>query len=299
MPRARANGIDIEYEALGDPDAPPMLLVTGLGAQLITWDDDFCAQLADRGFRVIRFDNRDSGLSTRMEAAGPADLAAAVNGNPQPAYRLDDMAADAASLLDALGIKAAHVVGVSMGGYIAQLIAIGHPDRVLSLTSIMSGPSMREGVPPTPDGIAVLLARPPSTPEEGIELSLWGRRRLIGSADPFDEVRERAKATRAVRRAYYPVGAGRQLVAIIAAQDRLERLEAVRVPTLVIHGVDDVLVPIENGLRVAAAVPGARWLELEGMGHDLPRRVWPRVIDAIVETANRANLVQPGAAWSS
>jgi pimeloyl-ACP methyl ester carboxylesterase len=299
MPRVRANGIDIEYESHGDPNAPPMLLVTGLGAQLITWDDDFCAELAARGFHVIRFDNRDSGLSTRMEAAGPPDMAAALSGNPKPAYRLDDMADDAVGLLDTLGIQAAHIVGVSMGGYIAQLIAINHVGRALSLTSIMSGPSMREGVPPTADGIAVLLAKAPSTPEESIELSLWGRRQLIGSADPFDEKVERAKATRAVRRAYYPVGAGRQLVAIIAADDRLERLKSVRVPMLVIHGAEDVLVPIENGRLVAAAVPGARMLELEGMGHDLPRRVWPRVIDAIAETAHRASLVQPGAAWSS
>ena len=298
MPRARANGIDIEYEALGDPKATPLLLVTGLGAQLITWDDDFCAQLASRGFHVIRFDNRDAGLSTRMDAAGPPDMAAALNGNPHAAYRLDDMADDAVGLLDALGINSAHIVGVSMGGYLVQVMAINHPDRVLSLTVIMSGPNSREGVPPTPEGMAVLLAKPPLTPEESIELSMAGRRALLGSADPFDEAFERAKAVRAVKRAYYPVGAGRQLVAILAAEERLERLKAVRVPTLVIHGTDDVLVPIENGRRVASAVPGARLLELEGMGHDLPRRVWPRVIDAIAETAHRANLVQPGASWS-
>ncbi len=206
---------------------------------------------------------------------------------------------DAAGLLDTLGIQAAHIVGVSMGGYIAQLIAINHPDRVLSLTSIMSGPSLREGVPPTPDGLEVLLAEPPSNREASIELSISGRRALVGSGDPFDEALERAKAERAVERAYYPVGAGRQLVAILAAEDRLERLKDVRVPTLVIHGAEDVLVPIENGRLVAAAVPGARMLELEGMGHDLPRRVWPPVIDAIAETAHRASIVQPGAAWSS
>jgi len=299
MPRARANGIDIEYEATGNPSDVPILLVTGLGAQLITWDDDFCGQLAGRGFHVIRFDNRDAGLSTHLDAAGPPDMGAALAGNPQPAYRLDDMAADSVGLLDALGIDAAHIVGASMGGFIAQLIAVNHPEHTLSLTSIMSGPSWREGVPPTPEGSAVLLARPPSTPEESIELSMWGRSELVGSGDPFDEAVERAKAQRAVRRAYYPVGVGRQLVAILAADDRLERLRALRVPTLVIHGDEDVLVPIENGRRVAAAVPGARLLELEGMGHDLPRRLWPRVIDAIVETAGEASSVQPGAAWPS
>ncbi|HXB03831.1 MAG TPA: alpha/beta fold hydrolase, partial [Candidatus Angelobacter sp.] len=256
-----------------------------------------CEQLAARGFRVIRFDNRDTGLSTRMEAAGPPDMASALGGDPHPAYMLDDMAADAAGLLDALGIGAAHIVGASMGGFISQLIAINHPDRVLSLTSIMSGPSRNEGgyVPPTPEAAAILFAKPPATREESIEMSLTGRRAWVGSRDPFDEAFERAKATRAVQRAYYPVGAGRQLLAIIAAEPRLERLQRVRVPTLVIHGQDDILVPIENGRLVAAAVPGARMLEVEGMGHDIPRRVWPQVIDAIAETARKANVPQPHA----
>ncbi|HEX9476095.1 MAG TPA: alpha/beta hydrolase [Candidatus Dormibacteraeota bacterium] len=297
MPRARANGIDIEYEEFGDPKAPPMLLVTGLGAQMISWDEGFCELLAARGFHVIRFDNRDSGLSTRLEAAGPPDMAAAISGDPQPAYMLDDMAADAVGLLDALGIDAAHIVGASMGGFISQLIAINHPGRVLSLTSIMSGPSRGEGVSPTPEGSALLFRPAPSNPEESIDMALSGRRLLVGSGDPFDEAFERAKATRAVKRAYYPVGTGRQLLAILAAEPRLERLQGVRVPTLVIHGQDDILVPIENGRMVAAAVPGARLLELEGMGHDIPKRVWPQVIDAIVETARRAEVRQPDPAW--
>ena len=295
MPRARANGIDIEYEEFGDPKATPLLLVTGLGAQMISWDDAFCKQLAGRGFRVIRFDNRDSGLSTRMEAAGPPDIASALNGDPHPAYTLDDMAADAAGLLDALGIEAAHIVGASMGGFISQLIAINHPGRALSLTSIMSGPSRGEGVSPTAEGSALLFRQPPSNPEQSIEMAMAGRRLLVGSGDPFDEALERAKATRAVQRAWYPVGTGRQLLAIIAAKPRLERLHGVRVPTLVIHGMDDILVPIENGRMVAAAVPGARMLELEGMGHDIPKRVWPQVIDAIVETAGKAGVMQPRA----
>jgi pimeloyl-ACP methyl ester carboxylesterase len=294
MPRLRANGIDIEYEEFGDPKGAPLLLVTGLGAQMISWEDAFCEQLAGRGFHVIRFDNRDSGLSTRLEAAGPPDMAAAIGGDPHPAYMLDDMAADAVGLLDALGIEAAHIVGASMGGFISQLIAINHPGRVLSLTSIMSGPSWREGVGPTPEASAVLFAKPPSTPEQSIEMAIAGRRALVGSGDPFDEEFERARATRAVQRAYYPVGTGRQLLAILAAKPRLEPLRGVRVPTLVIHGKDDILVPIENGRLVAEAVPGARLLELDGMGHDIPKRVWPQVIDAIVETARTASVTQPG-----
>jgi pimeloyl-ACP methyl ester carboxylesterase len=261
---------------------------------MISWDDAFCDQLAAVGFHVIRFDNRDSGLSTRMEAAGPADMAAALNGEIHPAYTLDDMAADAAGLLDALGIEAAHIVGASMGGFISQLIAINHPDRVLSLTSIMSGPSRNEGgVPPTPEAAAVLFAKAPTTPEESIQMAMVGRRALVGSGDPFNEAFERARATRAVQRAWYPVGTGRQLLAIMAAEPRLERLQGVRVPTLVIHGKDDILVPIENGRMVAAAVPGARLLEIEGMGHDIPKRVWPQVIDAIAETARQAIVAQP------
>jgi pimeloyl-ACP methyl ester carboxylesterase len=288
VPRARANGIEIEYETFGDPDARPLLLIAGLGAQMITWDAAFCAQLVDRGFHVIRFDNRDAGLSTRMEDAGKPDLAAAFSGNPQPAYQLDDLAGDAAGLLDALGIGAAHIAGASMGGYIAQLVAINHPDRALSLTSIMSGPSWTEGVPATPEAAATLMVAPASSREERIDQAMSIRRVLLGSGDPFDEAFERARAERNFDRAYYPVGVGRQLVAIRAAQGRLERLKQVRVPTLVIHGVDDVLVPVENGRLVAEAVPGARLIEVDGMGHDLPKRVWPQVLDAIEQVARQA-----------
>jgi pimeloyl-ACP methyl ester carboxylesterase len=288
VPRAKANAIELEYETFGDRAAKPLLLVAGLSQQLIGWDDDFCSQLADRGFHVIRFDNRDCGLSTWMEEAGPADIAAAFSGNAKPAYQLDDLADDAVGLLDALGIGAAHVVGASMGGFIAQLVAINHPDRVLSLTSIMSGPGGHDEVGPKPEGAAVLMARPPATREERIEQGMSLHHALLGSRDPFDEAFERARATRAVDRAYYPAGIGRQLVAILAAKSRLERLKALRVPTLVIHGIDDVLVPVENGRLVAAAVPGARLVEFEGMGHDLPRRVWPQGLDAIEEIARQA-----------
>jgi pimeloyl-ACP methyl ester carboxylesterase len=292
VPRAKANGVEIEYETFGDSAAPPLLLITGLGAQMITWEDAFCDQLAGRGFHVIRFDNRDSGLSTWMDGAGPPDMAAAFGGSPQPAYELDDLAADAAGLLAALGISAAHVVGASMGGFIAQLVAINHPDCVLSLTSIMSGPGGADEVPPKPEGAAVLIAAPPATREERIEQAITFRRVLLGSGDPLDEGFERARARKAVERAYHPAGVGRQLVAIMAAKSRLERLQQLRVPTLVIHGIDDVLVPVENGRLVAEAVPGARLIEIEGMGHDVPARVWPEVMDAIAETASQAAPLQ-------
>jgi len=272
MPRVSANGIEIEYETFGDPKAQPMLLIGGLGSQLLSWDEDFCALLAGHGFHVIRFDNRDSGLSTWVDDA----------------YTLDDMAADAAGLLDALGIPAAHVVGASMGGFIAQLVALNHPDRVLTLTSIMSGPNGDDQVQPTTEGSGVLMAPAPDTREERIAMGVWARQALLGPADPFDEPHERARVTRAVDRAYHPAGFGRQLGAVLVARGRLERLGSVSVPTLVIHGDADILVPVENGRRVAAAVPGARLMEIEGMGHDLPRRVWSQVADAIASLAGEA-----------
>jgi pimeloyl-ACP methyl ester carboxylesterase len=289
VPRARANGIELEYEVFGGPSAQPLLLIMGLGAQMISWDEGFCAQLVDRGFQVIRYDNRDSGLSTWMKDAGPPDMASAFSGDPQAAYQLDDLAADAAGLLDALNIDAAHIVGASMGGFLAQLVAINHPERVLSLTSIMSGPGWADGVAPKPEGAAVLVATPPETRDGRIEQALSIRRVLVGSGDPFDEARERARATRAVDRAYYPAGTGRQLLAILAENSRTGRLMLLRMPTLVIHGVDDVLVPVENGRLTAAAIPGARLIEFDGMGHDLPKRVWPQVADAISELARQAN----------
>ena len=288
MPRARANGIELEYETFGDTEAHPLVLISGLATQMISWDEPFCELLAGRSFYVIRFDNRDVGLSTRMEAAGPADIAAAFRGDGHPAYQLDDMAEDVVGLLDFLGIPAAHVVGASMGGFIAQLVALNHPDRVLSLTSIMSGPGGSDEIAPKPEGAAILVIPPPPTREERIEVAMSIHRTLAGAGDQLPDGVERARAERAVDRAYYPAGVGRQLVAILAAGSRLERLKQVRVPTLVIHGIDDVLVPIENGRLVAGAVPGARLIEIEGMGHDVPERVWPEIVDAITAIADRA-----------
>ncbi|HSP09361.1 MAG TPA: alpha/beta hydrolase [Candidatus Dormibacteraeota bacterium] len=292
MPRATANGISIEYETFGDPAAPPVLLVMGLGAQMISWNDEFCELLAGRGFHVIRFDNRDCGLSTWMDEAGPADIPGAISGEVAPAYMLDDMAADAVGLLDALGIRAAHVVGASMGGFIAQLVAINHPERVLTLTSIMSGPAHPESAAPAPEATAVLFVPPAATREERITQEMWIRRLLMGPADSFDEKAERARAERAIDRAYHPAGTGRQLAAVLATQPRLELLKGVQVPTLVIHGLSDILIPVENGRAVAAAVPGSRLVEIEGMGHDLPKRVWPQLLDEIVALSERAGTLQ-------
>ncbi len=288
MPRLTANGIRIEYETTGDPKASPMLLISGLGAQLITWDEGFVQALVDRGFYVIRYDNRDSGLSDKMEAAGPADVMAAYAGEPNPAYTLDDLADDAVGVLDGLRIPAAHIVGASMGGFIAQLVAINHPDRTLSLTSIMSGPGGEDSIAPTPEASLVLVSNPGNDLEAVVASGLEARRILGGVDNPFDVEYERRKIIRAFERSFYREGFGRQFVAILAARSRIPALRNVKVPTLVVHGVDDPLVPLENGRLVAAAVPGARILELEGAGHNIPEQHWPKVADAIAETARRA-----------
>lgn len=269
MPRATVNGIEIEYDTFGAESDAPLLLINGLGAQMIGWDEDFCRLLAARGFYVIRFDNRDCGLSSWVE---------------EP-YTLDDMAADAAGLLEALGIPAAHIVGASMGGFIAQLVALNHTERVLTLTSIMSGPNGPEHVQPTDEGRAVLLVPAPETREQRVEVGVWAKKSLLGPADPFDEPYERERIERAISRAYNPPGFVRQLQAIGVAPGRLERLPSIRVPTLVIHGDADILVPVANGRNVAAAIPGARLVEVSGMGHDVPRRVWSQVADEIAALA--------------
>jgi pimeloyl-ACP methyl ester carboxylesterase len=271
MPRAAVNGIEIEYDTFGRPEATPLLLIGGLGTQLTSWDEAFCKLLVDRGFYVIRFDNRDAGLSTWMEDE----------------FTLDDMAADAVGLLDRLGVGAAHVAGASMGGFIAQLVALDYPDRVLSLTSMISGPNGDEHVAPTAHAQKVLLVPAPDEREEQVALGLWAKRELLGPDDPFDEEWERSRVERAVDRAFHPAGFARQLRAIVAAPGRLERLRSLRAPTLVIHGDADILVPVENGRMVAAAVQGARLLEIPGMGHDVPPRAWPQIADAIADLARQ------------
>ena len=288
MPRAQSNGVELEYETFGERSGAPLLLVMGLAYQMIEWDERVCRLLAERGFRVIRFDNRDVGLSTRMDHLGLPDMLAALAGNPVPLYTLEDMADDAVGLLDALGIRAAHVVGASMGGMIAQLIAINHPDRVLSLTSIMSTVGGRAVVQADEETLAALLTPPGSTREARIEHSLALRRLINGRGLPFDENEARRRATLAIDRSFNPDGALRQLIAIAAAPDRAPALRELHVPSLVIHGENDPLVPPENGRQTAAALPDARLLMIPAMGHHLPERVWTEVIDAILEVTAKS-----------
>jgi pimeloyl-ACP methyl ester carboxylesterase len=290
---ARANGIDICYEIFGDAYAEPMLLIMGLGAQMIHWDDEFCAQLAVRGFRVIRFDNRDIGKSSRLSGGKrltPLELLKLrfLKIPIQAPYKLIDLAKDTIGLMDALGIKSAHLVGASMGGMIAQEVAISFPERVRSLTSIMSTTGNPKVPPPTREASAVLMAPPPATRDEYITRFAQTWKVLRVGNFPQDEALDRSRAERTYERGLNPAGVGRQLRAILASGSRKERLASVKAPTLVIHGTVDPLVRPEGGKDTAASIPGAKLLMIEGMGHALPIPMWRQIIDAIDKHAHGA-----------
>jgi pimeloyl-ACP methyl ester carboxylesterase len=289
MAKQEANGIEIEYEAFGPADGRPLLLIMGLGGQLLMWDDGFVEMLATRGHRVVRYDNRDVGLSTRFDHAGVPDVAALLQGKGGAVpYTLDDMADDAAALIEGLGWGQAHVVGASMGGMIAQTLAYRHPQRVSTLVSIMSSTGNPALPPARAEAMAILMQTPPSDRAGNIEAAVRTWQVLGGKGFPFDEARIRARAAALFDRAYTPAGTARQLAAILAHGDRSPRLAGVRAPTLVIHGLDDGLVPVEGGRDTAAKIPGAELLEIEGMGHDLPPGVWARLADAISEHVAKA-----------
>ncbi len=287
---APANGIHIAYETYGDPADTPLLLVMGLGAQLIAWPIDMVHAFADRGFFVVRYDNRDVGLSTKLADVGNDFLATfmrAASGDPVTvAYRLSDMAADGIALLDYLGIASAHVAGASMGGMIAQTMAIEYPTRVRSLTSIMSTTGEPEVGAPTAEAMAVLLRPVGTTRQEAIDASVDGSR-VIGSPAFFDEAVVRTRAAAAYDRCYHPAGVARQLLAIAASGSRAEGLAQLNVPTLVIHGDLDPLIGVSGGKRTAELIPGARLLVIEGMGHDMAAPVVPQVVAAVTALASR------------
>ncbi len=288
---AKANGIDICYDTFGDPGAPPMLLIMGLGTQMIGWDEGFCSELAARGYYVVRFDNRDIGHSTKFPQGGAPDLMAllgqALMGKPVAApYTLKDMAGDTVGLMDALGCQRAHVVGVSMGGAIAQEVAMHHAGRVRTLTSIMSSTGDPALPQATPEAMSVLMSPPPKTKEEYFEAYKRTWKVLRGSGDfSLDEARDLERAQRNFERGLNPQGVGRQFAAILASGNRTAALGALRMPTLVIHGDIDPLVRIQGGEATAKAVPGAKLLVVKGMGHALPISLWPQVIDAIAAHA--------------
>lgn len=293
MPNVKANGIQIEYDTFGNRASRPLLLVMGLGTQMIAWDEAFCQQLAERGHFVVRFDNRDVGLSTKFEAAGLPNvlkaMAAAARGEEVRApYTLDDMAEDTVGLLEALGLATAHVCGASMGGMIAQTMAIRHPSRLKSLISIMSSTGNPKLPPAQPEAMKALMKPTPPEREAFIEHMLQTWRAIAGRGFPFDVDRMRSQMARSYDRSYCPAGTVRQLMAIIAQGNRKPALAAVRAPTLVIHGADDPLVPVAAGRDTAEAIAGAELLIIEGMGHDLPPAVWPRLVDAISAHTQKA-----------
>jgi pimeloyl-ACP methyl ester carboxylesterase len=293
MPTTSANGLDLYHDTFGDPTAETVLLVSGLGAQCIGYEVELCEAIAARGFHVVRYDNRDVGLSTHLDH-GPVDVMAAVvaafAGEVVHApYDLSDMAADGMALLDALGVDAAHVVGASMGGMIAQTMAIEHPDRVRSLTSIMSTTGEREyGTPATETLTALMGIMSPVEDragriEQGVELA-----RIIGTDWTFDEAKVRERTATLIDRSYDPEGTSRQMMAILASGSRAEGLATLDLPTVVLHGDRDPLVDISGGRRTAELVPGAELSVLERMGHDLPPQYWDRIVGGVLAATGRS-----------
>lgn len=265
-------GIDVAYQRLGDPAAPPVLMIMGIGAQMIHWPDPLCHELSGQGLHVIRFDNRDAGRSTHFTSAPMPDLGAALAGDLSSAsYTLTDMAADAVGLMDVLGVESAHMVGASMGGAIAQTIALEHPGRVRSLTSMMSTTGDMGVGQPDPEVLRVVFAGPPARKgEEVIAQSLRARRAVASTGFAIDEAEIAARAGLAFDRGHDPLGTARQAVASVASGDRSALLARLRVPTLVIHGLSDRLCDVSGGRATAAAIPGAELWLVEGLGHDLP-----------------------------
>jgi pimeloyl-ACP methyl ester carboxylesterase len=287
MPTVHANGIDLCYETIGSGD--PLLLVHGLGGQLIDWHDDLVRELVDRGFAVTRYDNRDIGLSTKFDSAPRPDVMAILGGDRSTApYRVADMAADTAGLIEELGLAPANVVGVSMGGMIVQQLSIDRPELVRSLCSIMSTTGDPKAGQPTEAAMQVLVTPPPTERSAYLdhEVEVW---KVIGSPGfPFDEEEVRRRAAASFDRSFYPEGTARQLAAIMASPVRTEALGQVSAPTLVIHGEDDALIDAGGGRATAAAIPGAELLLIPGMGHSLPPEVWDKVIGAITANTARA-----------
>ena len=278
MPKARNGAVEIEYESFGDAGQPTILLINGLGSQMTRWPAAFCEKLVAKGYRAIRFDNRDTGLSTWFKDGDR--------------YTLNDMAADAVAVLDAVGVKQAHIAGVSMGGMISQAVAIEHPDRTLSLTSIMSATGAPGTLDPKPEAGATLNTAPPD-PAAGLDAYLDHAVRsatIIGSPGypwPDGALRDRARAEQA--RAYNPTGSARQMGAIRGDGDRTARLGLLKVPTVVLHGADDPLVQVAGGEATAAAIPSAELRVIPGMGHDLPPALYDIFVDAILAAATRTS----------
>jgi pimeloyl-ACP methyl ester carboxylesterase len=284
-----ANGHEVCYETFGDPGDPALLLMMGLATQMLGWHEDFCAELAGRGFHVIRYDNRDVGRSQAIDGKAPTTLQLLRRDKRAASYSLEDMAADAVGLLDHLEIRQAHIMGASMGGMIAQTMAARYPERVLSLVSMMSNTGARWSGQPSPRLYPVLLKNPPRDREGYQRHAVWVFSRIGSPGFERDEEDLRRIAGMSFDRGINPAGTARQLAAIIHSGDRTPLLRTITAPTLVIHGAKDRLVPASGGRATARAIPGARLLLIEGMGHDIPRAAWPMMLDAIEQNAARAS----------
>jgi pimeloyl-ACP methyl ester carboxylesterase len=285
---AHNGSVEIYYEAFGDPADPALLMVNGLGSQLINYRTEWVERFVARGFFAVRFDNRDVGLSTKFDAVSPqyrSAVEAIRDGQAvDTPYRLGDMADDAVAVLDALGIERAHVMGLSMGGMVVQQLAIDHPDRLLSMTSVMSSTGDRDVGQPSKEAFAALTAAPATDRASAIERHLSGLR-IFGSPDQLDVERQSQYAGEAFDRCFNPAGVARQMIAIMASGSRSEALRSVQVPTLVLHGDQDKLVDISGGRRTAECIPGARFVVMDGMGHDYPPAFWDHWVELVGEHA--------------
>lgn len=300
MPFAQVGDIRLAYETFGDQSAPPVVLIMGLGSQMLGWRTGFCHELADRGFHVVRFDNRDIGLSSRITPKRTNALWSLarrqLGQRVEPPYGLIDMAGDVVGLLDALGVRAAHIVGASMGGMIAQLCAINHPHRVLSLTSVMSTTGDRDL--PGPDWrVRQWYLRPMADKPEDQVNDLVNITRLVGSGRWFDERDIRPYFERVVARSADRSGVPRQLLALLSARTRRGGLRRLSVPTLVVHGLDDTMLPPAHGVRTANTIPGATLQLVPALGHDLPRALWADLASRIADHARATypGVLRPGA----
>ena len=287
MAQIKANGVHLEYDERGPKDGAPILMIMGFGSQMTSWPDEFPQGLADAGLRVIRFDNRDVGLSQKWHGVLPdmqaAQAALAAGKKPDVPYALADMAADAAALLDELGINSAHILGASMGGMIAQLVALDHPAKARSLISVFSTTSDPSLPRSTPEAMAALMGKPADDKRATvIAHALKGRRSFASTAYPFDEKRLGELVGESYDRSYYPEGSARHWSAIMVSPPRTERLKKLAVPTLVLHGTADTLIPCEAGRHTAKCIPGAKYREIEGWGHDLPLGVLPVLLSEIL-----------------
>jgi pimeloyl-ACP methyl ester carboxylesterase len=293
--RVAANGIELAYETFGDASAPPVVLIMGLATQMIAWPDELCDGLARRGLFVIRFDNRDAGASTHLRGAPPPRLADIVLRRRPPPYTIGDMADDVLGLIGGLGLEAVHLVGASMGGFIAQAVALEHPDRVRTLTLIMTSTGSRRVGQAKPRVYARLLRSRAVASRSAAISAVVDTFRLIGSHGfAFDEEYLRDLAGRSWDRGYEAAGYRRQLAAVIAQPNRTAALRRLTVPTLVIHGLDDPLVAPSGGLAIARAIPNSRFVGFSGMGHDLPRPLWPEFVREIAALAAPAKAAAPG-----